>query len=251
MFKAISFCVFLGATSVFTAQNINDYEYISVPSTFEQKKINRYNLNTILAKSLQSKKYKIVSEKVSEWPVELQQNPCSVAKADILDDSSWLKNKILLQFKDCNDKVILSSKGDSGAKEFEIGFPEALKKSLVSIPVSSPDASKLTTKPTNVQQVVVSTPVAFTKPVQTNTSESFSDGNLNLQKVNISDSQFILVKPNSSQPYATFTEAGQQGLYRVVLENKMAAFGYFENGSLIVEIPQKEGNFTKQTFLSK
>ncbi len=251
MFKILSVCFLIGTSVALSAQNINAYEYISVPAKFADKKINTYNLNAILSKSLQAKKYKVVSDNIAEWPMELQQNPCLVAKADILDDSSWLRNKVVLQFKDCNDKIIASSKGDSDAKEFEIGFPDALKKSLTSVAASSPGASKLSAKPQNVQQVATTNTTSTTitttnNTVQTSSADAFSDGNVNLQKVNISGSQFILVKPNSSQAYATFTETGKQGLYRVVLENKTAAFAYFENGNLVVEVPQKDGTFSQR-----
>ena len=49
---------FLFFTLIFSAQNITDYEYIYVPKKFKDFEANEYNLNTLLKKSLEAKKYK-------------------------------------------------------------------------------------------------------------------------------------------------------------------------------------------------
>jgi hypothetical protein len=42
--------------------------------------------------------------------------------ADIINDSGFLRNKVLVQFKDCNDKVVSSAKGASNIKEYKEGY---------------------------------------------------------------------------------------------------------------------------------
>ncbi|KAF5280093.1 hypothetical protein FQR65_LT15083 [Abscondita terminalis] len=83
--------------------------------------MNRYGLNKQLVK-LELKNYKVIQEEKEDWPAELLQNRCSVARAKLLDDSSMFRNRVIVKFSDCNDKVLLESKGMSMQKEYETGF---------------------------------------------------------------------------------------------------------------------------------
>ncbi len=56
---ALAFLFFL---YYFSAQNITDYEYIYVPKKFKDFKTNEYNLNTLLKKALEGKKYKVIQD---------------------------------------------------------------------------------------------------------------------------------------------------------------------------------------------
>lgn len=245
------------------AQAVSDYRYILVPAELSDFKENKsYGLDTILENSLKGKKYTILSENKSTWPAEALGNPCKVLTADILNDKSMFRNKIILQFKDCNNNVVLAEKGNSGIKEFEPGYKDALKLALGKIPVSNP-SSKIenladvkpqeTIRPqeTVKQQEAIKT-VQETKPrettSQTSTAQRYTKGNLSLQKIQIAEDQFILVDGNSSVPFATFKSTAKKDVYRVKLGSGESTIGYYENGNIIIEMPKSNGEFSNEVF---
>ena len=258
-------------SSVVTAygQKISDFQYIYVPKTFE-KEMNKYDLNKQLVKGLESKNYKVIQEEKEDWPAELSQNRCSVARANLLDNSSMFRNRVIVKFSDCNDKVLLESKGMSMQKEFETGFPDALEISLRSVPLSNPSQTisivenakkpkeevvakveKVKTTETASAPVVTISEVSSSPIATTNKAEVFSNGKISVQKINMGSGQFILASGSSSSPYAVFTETSKQGVYRVKMENGATALGYAENGSLIIEIPQANDTYQKEVFQKK
>lgn len=240
--KKLTSIILIAAFSVVSAQKLSDYEYVYVPKELD-KKINSYKLDQILVKSLNSKNYKTIQDNEESWPSDLQLNKCQVAKANILDDSSFLRNKIKLQFKDCNDKVILEAKATSNEKDYDIGFPDALRMTLPSIPVSNPNISNIKTNANTSSSAKLENNNAA--------AENYSNGILNLQKVNIGYGQFILVAPNSSAPFATLKESSKLGVYHVKLETGISTIGYIENGKIVIEIPQSNDSYKKEIFEKK
>lgn len=243
-------------------QKVSDYAYVSVPEKFTSFK-GDYGLEAFLKKSLKGKKYVTIPGDKRDWPSEVKDNPCSVINADVLNDSSLLRNKVLLQFKDCNDKVVLSSKGSSNTKEFVAGYNEALQQSLIAVPVSNPvNMGSVNTQPTivnEVKDVVASTASASTvnsasvTPVSPaeKKAERYSNGKLELQKIQIDQDQFILADHNSSVPFATFKATAKKDVFRVKLANGDSTIGYFEGKNIIIELPQANGEYAKEVFSGK
>lgn len=239
------------------AQTVSDYRYISVPSELTDFKENRsYGLNMILEKSLKGKKYTILTENKSNWPADALSNPCKVLNADILNEKSMFRNKIILQFKDCSNQVVLAEKGNSAIKEFEPGYQDALKQALVKIPVSNP-SSKIEnladSKPqesVKLQEVVKMSEVTKQDQAvpQTATAQRYTKGNLSLQKIQIAEDHFILVDGNSSVPFATFKSTAKKDVYRVKLGTGESTIGYYENGNIIIEMPKNNGEFSNEVF---
>lgn len=236
-------------------QKVSDYKYISIPDKFPSfKQDNDFGLDDFLAKALKGKKYVTLQGDKDLWPAESKgDNACNTLKADILDDSSFLRNKVILQFKDCHDKVLQSIKAGSTIKDYKEGFQDALRQTIVNVPVSNPVAIV-----TNPVEEVKAEPVATTSspvestPVSTeNTAKKYSNGKLNLQKVQIDSNQFILVGSESSVPYATFKATTKKDVFRVKLENGSSTIGYFENGNIVIEIPQSSGDYAKEVFSGK
>lgn len=244
------------------AQTVSDYRYISVPSQLTDFKEDRsYGLNMILEKSLKGKKYTILTENKANWPADALSNPCKVLNADILNEKSMFRNKLILQFKDCSSQVVLAEKGNSAIKEFEPGYQDALKQALVKIPVSNPSSkienladsrpqeivsSQETIKP---QETVKSAEVSKIREAVSQTSaQRYTKGNLTLQKIQIADDQFILVDGNSSVPFATFKSTAKKDVYRVKLGSGESTIGYYENGNIIIEMPKSNGEFTNEVF---
>ena len=259
MKKSFAFA-FLFFTLLFSAQNITDYEYIYVPKKFKDFKTNEYNLNTLLKKSLEAKKYKVIQDDIVNWPLELRENPCKVLNAELLNDSNMFRNRVKLQFSNCEKNVIFETKGTSMIKDFELGYQDAMNISLKNLQNSQPKEIEILAKPTEkiavetvvekpIQAVVTST--NSTTPEVSKKAESYSNGAMIFQKIQISKDQFILVSSSSSVPFATFKNTTKADFYRVTLENGTSTLGYTENGNLVIEIPTNDGNYKKEIFTAK
>jgi len=245
--KKLSILILTICSIIAFGQKVSDYKYVSIPEKFQTFK-NSFDLETVLANALKGKKYVILPSDKLKWPSEAMGNSCSIINADVINDKTMLRNRVILEFKDCNGKTILQSKGNSTIKEFEEGFQDALKQALVAVPVANPVAivaQKEVEAPVN--NTVSSTVAVSTE----NIVSKYSNGKLDLQKVQIDNNQFILVKPNSSLPFATFKATTKRDVFRVKLENGDSTIGYFENGNIVIEFPQANGEYSKEVFAGK
>lgn len=250
--KKVAFLLSIVLITFVKSQTVSDYKYILIPQEFNDFKESRsYNLNGILEKFLKGKKYTVLSETKSNWPVDALSNPCQVLSAEVLDDKSMFRNKVIVQFKDCNNKVVLAQKGMSTIKEFEPGFQDALKQAIVQIPVSNPSEAvqKLAeSKPQETIKTSGETTINTVVSPTTKTAQKYTKGNLTLQKIQIDDSQFILVDGNSSVPFATFKSTAKKDVYRVKLGSGESTIGYYENGNIVIEMPKSNGEFSNEVF---
>lgn len=251
--KKISLVIFTAYSMFVFGQKVSDYKYISLPLHFETFKED-FGLADMLRKTLKSKNYTIVPYDKLQWPAEAQANPCSVLMADVVNDSGLLRNKVLLQFRDCNNKIISSTKGSSNIKEFKEGFQDALKQTFVSVSPSSPVAQSTAAAST------ISTTASVTETKETETSSSassdnnavkFSNGKVDVMKVQLDNNQFILVNSNSSSPFATFKTTTKADVFRVKLQNGDSTLGYYENGNIVIEMPKANGEYGKEIFVKK
>lgn len=254
--KKISTLVFAVASMIAFGQNISDYRYIAIPQKFETFKKDQYGLDGFLAKALKGKKYTVLQGNVDQWPVDAKNNSCNILNADIIDNSSLLRNRIVLEFKDCHGKVIQSIKASSGIKEYKEGFEDALRQTIVSVPVANPTVNLAAVSASETpEKTVVVTPesgtITSTPAAVSGTSNKYSNGKTELQRVQIDNTQFILVQQNSSVPFATFKETTKKDVYRVKLENGSSTTGYIENGNIIIEFPQADGEYSKEVFSRK
>lgn len=238
-----SFCVMLSY-----AQKVSDYKYVVVPSSLESFKKTNYGLSTFLTNHLKSKQYVVISENRGQWPEEANANPCNVLNANIINDSSFLRNKIILELKDCNDKVISSQKGTTSIKEYEEGYKDALSKTFINIPVSHPIQNTEYKKETQIAETAQQTSQVSEQKSQASKAEKYSNGKLSLQKIQIDAAQFILVDGNSSVPFATFKETTKKDVFRVKLGSGESTTGYYENGNLVIEIPKGNDEYSKEVF---
>lgn len=251
MKKITVFTLMLAGIAVF-GQKVSDYKYISVPEKLKDKAFDKepYGLEALLAKGLVTKNY-IVVNSLKNLPEEVKDNPCAVGYANVLDNSSFLKNRVLIEVKDCNEKVVFSSKGSSGIKDFKEGFQDALKQAIIAVPVSNP---------VEIVQAVKTEPVSVpsenkieTAPstVSENKSEKYTNGKLDLQKIQVDAGQFILAESGSSVPFAVFKASSKRDVFRVKLRDGSSTIGYFENGNIVIDMPQSGGDFTKEVFSGK
>lgn len=251
--KNITIFLFVFLIAVVKAQTVSDYKYIVIPAEFNDFKDNKaYGLSNLLEKSLKAKKYTVLSSTKNDWPSDALMNPCGILNAELLNDKSMFRNKLILQFKDCNNKVVFNEKGSSMIKEFEPGFQDALKQTLVKIPVSNPTTivSKVaeTTSTEPFKNELQGSKEAI---LQTSNAVRYSNGTLTVQKIQIDNNQFILVDGNSSVPFATFKSTTKEGVFRVKLGSGESTIGYYENANIVIEMPKANGDYIKEVFAAK
>ncbi|SDI08039.1 hypothetical protein SAMN05421846_1045 [Chryseobacterium taeanense] len=250
--KKITLVILTVCSVLAFGQKVSDYKYISLPAKFETFKED-FGLADLLTKTLRSKNYTVIPSDKLQWPAEARTNPCNVLIANVLNDSGFLRNKVLLQFKDCNDKVISSTKGASSIKDFKEGYQDALKQTFVSLSPANPITQPVIAQ-ANVQETeVTAQPLDNNRtsvPVD-NSAVRFSNGKIDLQKVQIDNTQFILINSNRSSPFATFKTTTKSDVFRVKLQNGESTLGYYENGNIVIEIPQPNGEYTKEILVKK
>ncbi|WP_336961477.1 hypothetical protein [Chryseobacterium contaminans] len=246
------------STAIF-GQKVSDYKYVSIPEKFESFKGNSYGLEEALAKALKNKKYVVLPASIDQWPSEAKDNSCNVMKADVLNVKSMFKNKLMLVIKDCNNKVLLESNGSSSIKEFEEGLADALKMALINVGNSNPVAMLPAKEQTSssssaiaVNTVQSSAPeTAVIAPDTGSSTGSYSNGKVVVQKIQIDANQFILAKSGSSVPFAIFKTASKKDVFIVKLADNTTTIGYFENGNIVIDIPQTDGKYSKEVFMQK
>lgn len=245
--KKVSTLLLAVCSTMIFAQKVSDYKYVAVPEKFETFKED-YGLKDFFTKALKGKKYIVLPVIKDNWPPEAKSNFCNVINADVINDKSLFKNKVILQFKDCNNNMILDSKGGSKIKEFEEGLQDALREALIKVSISNPVALLPATTTNAITQNSSSEPVRSTATPE---SSNFSNGKLDLQKIQIDPSQFILAKSGSSVPFAVFKATSKDSVFIVKLADGNATIGYFENGNIVIDIPQADGKYTKEIFTAK
>ena len=276
---------------IINAQELKDYEYIIIPETFSKFKKNEYNLKNHLNQFLKEKNYKPISFNKSNWPVEIQNNPCLALKADIKKAKSFLNNKLTVDFTDCQQQVVFVTEGTSRIKEFNEGYQEALALAAKNIPLSvpsnqifiAPAPSIPEDKPTlgKKQEVIVNaievveTPIKNTiteikeeiiqnTPVQVNTAfvntaaeleenkNQFSNGKITVDKIDLKDGGFMLMNPDNAQVIAKFYPSLKANIYHVILtENNLSTIGYTDKNAISYEIPSANNTWTEVKFTSK
>ena len=252
----------------FYGQQVSDYQYIYIPEKFNDQDVNKYGLNDLLQLKLKQKKFTVITESKENWPEELLQNPCQILTADLLNTSNMFKNKLKVEFKNCDNKTIGSVDGTSSIKEFEPGMREALEVAAKKIPASAPVEKSMTlqkeepkseipeTKKENLNVVPETkkaqiVPAPKTEATASQKAEVYSNGSLTLTKIFLTNGEFILVNPNNSVPYATFKPSTKKEVYRVQVGNGASTLGYLEDGKIVVELADSDGSFRKEIFERK
>lgn len=235
--------------SVLYGQQISDYHYILIPDTFANSKANRYDLDKLLSAQLQAKKFIVINENSPE-----SKNLCEYLKAEISDTGNMLTNKVQIEFKDCYNKSLAILDGKSRSKDIEEGMQDALKNAMINIPLSNPvknaTAVQKESAPINTQKEEKTENIASQISTTNNTEKAnvYSNGTLSLNKIFLSNGEFILANPNNSVPYGIFKPSTKKGTYRVQLQDGTTTLGYLEDGEIIVEIPNADGSFKKEIF---
>ena len=238
--------------SVLYGQQISDYHYILIPDTFANSKANRYDLDKLLSAQLQAKKFIVINENSAE-----SKNFCEYLKAEISDTGNMLTNKVQIEFKDCYNKSLAILDGKSRSKDIEEGMQDALKNAMMNIPLSNPvknaTAVQKESAPINTQKEEKTENIA-SQISTTNTTEKanvYSNGTLSLNKIFLSNGEFILANPNNSVPYGIFKPSTKKDTYRVQLQDGTTTLGYMEDGKIVIEKTNSDGSLRTEVFEMK
>lgn len=121
-------------TSGFCQDNLNGYKYIIVPNKYDfLKDADQYQLNSLTKFLFEKHGFEALMEG-EDYPADLNANRCSALKSNVLKDSGMFKTKLTVQLKDCNDKVVFTSKvGESREKEYKTAYGLALRDAFESV----------------------------------------------------------------------------------------------------------------------
>lgn len=259
--KKISQIFLMFALTTFYGQQISNYKYITIQESKEFKN-NKYGVVDLFSSKLKQKNYTIVAE---DKLLSANVDRCDILTAELVDDSNMFKNRITINFKDCNNKTITITKGISSLKEYEPGFQDAIMQAVTTIAVSNPiervqeliveKVSPVTIQAeTKKEEAVVKTEKKMetsTVKTQSTNSQTYSNGKITTNRIFLANGQFILVNPNNSVPYAIFKPSTKANIYHVILADGTATLGYIENNEIVIDLANADGSFRKETFTSK
>jgi hypothetical protein len=92
---------------------------------------------------------------------------------------------------------------------------------------------------------------AVSVPATGSATGNYSNGKVDVQKIQIDANQFILAKSGSSVPFAIFKTTSKKDVFLVKLSDNTTTIGYFENGNIVIDIQQADGRSSKEIFTQK
>jgi len=115
-------------------KKVNNYKFIVVPDKFDFLKQKDEYKTSSLTKFLLKKNGFTVVLNSEQYPKDLIDNPCSGLKALVLDKSSMFKVKVIIELRDCSNRLLYTSdEGVSKLKEYKKGFQEAIRNAHASM----------------------------------------------------------------------------------------------------------------------
>lgn len=131
MKKLILFAVLLVSFFSFSQEK---YEYVIVPSKFDfLKDANQYNLNSLMKSFFETEGFTVYFD-TDELPEHLANNRCKAFFADAIESNKLFTTNVVIQIKDCQNKVLLESfKGSSREKSLNVAYNEVFRFALTSL----------------------------------------------------------------------------------------------------------------------
>ena len=135
--KNIILVLFLIMSNIFVfgqEKKVNNYKFIVVPDQFDFLKQKDEYKTSSLTKFLLKKNGFTAVLNSEQYPKDLIDNPCSGLKALVLDKSSVFKIKVIIELRDCSNRLLYTSdEGVSKLKEYKKGFQEAIRNAHASM----------------------------------------------------------------------------------------------------------------------
>lgn len=136
MKKILLIALFI-STASFAQKTLHNYKYVIVPSKFDFVKSKDKYQTSSLTKFLFNKLGFTAFLDNEELPSELTDNRCKALTGTVFDDSGMFTTKSIVELKDCNNKVVFTSKeGKSKDKEYKKAYHEAIRDAFKSISYS-------------------------------------------------------------------------------------------------------------------
>lgn len=116
------------------AQDLNNYKYVLIPTTYEfTGDVDQYRLNSLTKFLFENAGFNTLMTNEKK-PVDLQQNPCQALNASVKNNSGLFVTKLVVTLSDCSGEVVFESEeGRSREKDFESAYQEALRDAFESI----------------------------------------------------------------------------------------------------------------------
>lgn len=127
--KLIVIFTFFSLVNAYSQElNLDKYQYIIVPDKFDfVKKVDQYQTSTLTKFLLKKKGFKVFLSS-EDLPKEIRENRCKTLEALVIDESSMLAIKTIIEIKDCYGKTVYKSQvGRTKIKEYKRGFQEAIR----------------------------------------------------------------------------------------------------------------------------
>jgi hypothetical protein len=115
-------------SNAFSQGNLNAYKYIIVPKKYDFLKENdQFKINSLSKFLFVKYGFETVMEG-DDYPEDLIRNRCLGLKSNVNKDSGLFKTKLIVELKDCNDKIVYTSGvGESREKEYDKAYNFALR----------------------------------------------------------------------------------------------------------------------------
>ncbi len=129
-----AFLLFFSLFSLMSfSQQINDYEFVMIPTQFDfQRSENEYRLNTLLKYRLEEYGFKTMY--TTDQMNTNFNNRCKYLNVELVNESGVFLTKLHIVFKNCDNVVVYKSvTGSSKTKERKVAFKEALEEALKSV----------------------------------------------------------------------------------------------------------------------
>lgn len=259
--KKLIFSFFLFSFSFANAQQVSDFKYVIVPSTFIDFEKEDYQLNTYLKTLLRKKKYEIIVDGSTDIPLDLKLDKCLATKADIQNIKSSFQNKLKVVFKDCNDNTLSEYDGVSKIKDFEKGYQEALNLAMIKLPLQNAKENikpTITVKKTDSNLTIETEDIVNKPKTESNISVSnqrqFESNGKTYQLIEISTKKSKLIDLQSQKVIAIIYPSSKENILHieaVSAQGNYNTLGYSEGKNLIIEFKAGNENWSKTEFKSK
>lgn len=229
-----AFLIVFSLWSLFSfAQQVNEYEFVIVPTKFDfQKSENEYRLNTLL-------KYRLEEFGFNAFYTSDQMNSnfsdrCLYLNANVVNESTMFLTKLYVVFKNCDNAIVFQSDhGTSKIKERKESYKEALEEALLSVKaVNYKFTGKANTRLTNNEQHATSIVAQPTEVINENSlfAQPIANG---YQLVDTTPKVILKIFRTSQADYFTASSDTKNGV--VFKKNKVWIFEYYKDDQLISE----------------
>lgn len=220
-----------------SAQVLNDYQYVIVPSKYNfLKQDNQYRLNTLTKMHLEKIGFKAFYDN-ELLPREIAENSCNRLTLSVSEDNNLFMTKLTLHFRDCmNREIYTSAEGKSREKEFEKAYVEALANAFESLAkeeylYNGKNGMKATSSTVSANGAATSATSA--KSVLSLTAKPIDNGfDLYLKDSEGSMYLFTIYRTSNPDVYIAFQKSKQGVLIR---KDGQWYFESYESGKLLSE----------------